>query len=94
VEKKSGMELAEPPRKGNRALLDNLNLETSKPEDFKNSVMDNVKLNRTSHSYPAKPEATDLNTIDVWLPGSKSPSKDAGKIWVMCVKVLLQPVAC
>jgi hypothetical protein len=88
------MELAEPPRKGIRALPDNLNLETSNPENFKNSVMDNVKLNRTSHSYPTKPEATDLNTIDIWLPESKSPSKEDRKTWVMCVEVLLQSVAC
>jgi hypothetical protein len=56
--------------------------------------MDNVKLNRTSHSYPTKPEATDLNTIDIWLPESKSPSKEDRKTWVMCVEVLLQSVAC
>jgi hypothetical protein len=73
--------------------LDNLNLETSKLENFKNSGMDNVKLNHTSHSYPTKPEATDLNTIDIWLPKSKSPSNEDRKTWVMCVKVLLQPVA-
>jgi hypothetical protein len=96
VEKKSAMELAEPPRKGIEPCLttSTTNQESSKPENFKNSIMDNTKLNRTSHSYPTKPEATDLNTIDIWLPESKSPSKEDGKTWVMCVKVLLQPVAC
>ena len=33
--------------------------------------------------------STDLNTVDVWTPAVNVPSKNGGKVWLMCVELLL-----
>lgn len=46
-------------------------------------AMGDTNLKHVSHSYIEGPEATVLNTVDVWLPESNHDGTDSEGKWVM-----------